>query len=206
MRDALPCNPISPAVLAKVRPDGMEGSSMIRIRVLGALAATIVLVGAGCGGDDSEAPLEPEPGATTEEPEAEDEPGEEEPTAEESPEDDEAADATVAVAEAGPGTILVDGAGMSLYMYDPDAQGPSTCYDDCATQWPPLVVEADPVAGDGVDAALLSTVERDDGTTQVTYDGWPLYAWAQDSASGDTTGQGVGGVWWVIGPDGAPIR
>lgn len=115
--------------------------------------------------------------------------------------------ATVATAEVeGFGELLVDGEGMTLYLFDPDEQGPSTCYDDCAANWPPLVVEGEPVAGDGVDADLLGTAERDDGSVQVTYDGWPLYHWAADQEPGDASGQGVEDVWWVVEPDGSAIR
>ena len=115
-------------------------------------------------------------------------------------------DATVAVAGTDLGDVLVGADGMTLYMFDPDEQGEATCYDDCATAWPPLTVEGEPVAGEGVDEGKLGTTERTDGTTQVTYDGWPLYYWAQDAEPGDTTGQGVNDVWWVLDADGEPIR
>ncbi len=107
------------------------------------------------------------------------------------------------------GTILVDPDGMTLYVFMPDEQGKPTCYDTCADNWPPLV--ADVTAGDGVDASLLGTVARKAGfyqtpEMQVTYDGWPLYRFAGDHAPGDTNGQGVKGVWYVIDPSGRPIR
>lgn len=69
----------------------------------------------------------------------------------------------------GADSYLVDAAGMTLYLYAPDAQGPSTCYDECAVAWPPFTVasaDALPAAGAGVDAALFGTTERDDGTLQ----------------------------------------
>ena len=113
---------------------------------------------------------------------------------------------TVAIATTDLGDVLVGAGGMTLYMYDPDKQGDSTCYNQCATAWPPLLVDGDPVAGAGIDATLLGTTERTDGTTQVTYDGWPLYYWAQDAAAGDVTGQGVNGIWWVLKASGEPIR
>ncbi len=115
--------------------------------------------------------------------------------------------ATVAVGSTSLGDVLVDGDGMTLYLFDSDTQGgESTCYGGCASAWPPLLTEGDPAAGDGADDGMLGTVERTDGTTQVTYDGWPLYYWAQDSAAGDVNGQGVNDVWWVLGPNGAPVR
>jgi predicted lipoprotein with Yx(FWY)xxD motif len=123
--------------------------------------------------------------------------------------EDEEADApgqpTVQVAGTDLGEVLVDAGGHTLYLFDPDEQGASTCYDDCAASWPPLL-ESDPVAGDGLEEALLGTTEREDGSTQVTYDGWPLYHWAGDAQPGDTEGQGVQEVWWVLGADGQPLR
>lgn len=110
------------------------------------------------------------------------------------------------------GPILVDGEGMSLYLFMADTQnsGVSTCGDDdgCATEWPPLLSEGDPVAGDGVDSALLSTITREDGSVQVTYNGWPLYFFAGDTAAGDTNGQGIdefGGLWYLVNPAGEAI-
>lgn len=120
--------------------------------------------------------------------------------------DDAMATGTVAVGSTDLGEILVDTEGMTLYVYDPDAQGESTCYDQCATAWPPLLVAGEPGAGDGVDDSLLGTTERTDGTVQVTYNDWPLYYWAQDAAAGDTTGQAVNDVWWVLDATGEPIR
>lgn len=114
-------------------------------------------------------------------------------------------DAGEGAAESGPsirvestdlGDILVDDAGMVLYLFTPDNQGASTCYDQCETNWPPLVGEV--AAGDGVDGGMLGTTERDDGSTQVTYNGWPLYYFANDAAAGDTNGQGVNDVWYVV--------
>src|SRR5687768_11180256 len=117
--------------------------------------------------------------------------------------------ATVAVSESADfGSILVDGEGMSLYLFTNDTQnaGASTCADDCLAAWPALLSDGDPVAGEGVDAALLGTITRDDGTTQVTYNGWPLYYFHEDAAAGDTNGQGVGGVWFLVSPAGEAIE
>lgn len=115
------------------------------------------------------------------------------------------AGAAVQVGSTSLGDVLVDQAGMTLYMFDKDTQGgPSTCYDQCASAWPPLLTDGAPSAGTGADGGMLGTVERTDGTTQVTYDGWPLYYWAQDTKPGDVNGQGVNEVWWVLGADGTP--
>ncbi|MFN8623650.1 MAG: hypothetical protein U0869_23160 [Chloroflexota bacterium] len=103
------------------------------------------------------------------------------------------------------GTYLVDGKGMTLYYFTRDAfAGNSICYGPCAEAWPPLLVgDGQTVAvGDGV-SGVVSSTERKDGTYQVTYDGRPLYLWAKDTAPGDTTGQGVGNVWFVATTDGS---
>lgn len=100
------------------------------------------------------------------------------------------------------GSFLVDAKGMTLYLYTNDTPGTSTCTGGCASIWPPLLTNGAPVAGQGVDAAMLGTTQRADGTTQVTYNSWPLYYFASDSATGDTQGEGKGSVWYVITPDG----
>lgn len=106
------------------------------------------------------------------------------------------------------GQYLVDQNGMALYLFVPDAQGASTCYDDCATNWPPVTVasaDALPTLGEGLDQAMLGTVERDDGTLQVTYNGWPLYYYLGDMEAGVATGQGLGDNWWVVDATGTAI-
>jgi predicted lipoprotein with Yx(FWY)xxD motif len=123
-------------------------------------------------------------------------------------------EATVNVSESTDfGPILVDGNGMSLYVFLADTQngGASTCGadDGCAEEWPPLVSQGAPVAGDGVDASMLGTITRDDGTMQVSYNGWPLYLFHEDAVAGDTNGQGLdefGGLWFLISPDGESIQ
>jgi predicted lipoprotein with Yx(FWY)xxD motif len=113
--------------------------------------------------------------------------------------------ATVGLAENALGQILVDAEGVTLYGFTVDADGVSACYDDCAAAWPPLLAEGEATVGEGLDAALLTTVDRTDGTKQLKYGDWPLYYFAADSAAGDTNGQGVNDVWFVIGADGALI-
>ncbi|HET6835053.1 MAG TPA: hypothetical protein VFH30_14355 [Acidimicrobiales bacterium] len=111
---------------------------------------------------------------------------------------------TVATADTDLGTILVDADGRTLYLFMPDAQGASTCVDSCAATWPALPGPA--TAGDGADEALLGTADRpDDGSAQVTYNGWPLYHFASDAAPGDTNGQGIGDVWFVVDASGNAV-
>jgi predicted lipoprotein with Yx(FWY)xxD motif len=116
-----------------------------------------------------------------------------------------AGEPSVMVAESGLGSILVDPEGMTLYMFANDGPGESACTGSCATTWPPLLVDGEPVAGEGIDASLLGTTERSDGSLQLTYNGMPLYFYSQDSAAGDTNGQGVGGVWYVVNPAGEAV-
>ena len=117
--------------------------------------------------------------------------------------------ATVNVAEVGTfGQALVDGASRSLYLFTNDTQnsGTSSCTGECLVNWPPLLTDGDPVAGTGVDAAMLGTITLPDGTTQVTYNGWPLYYYIDDAAAGDANGQGVGDVWFLVAPTGEMIQ
>ncbi|HZT14474.1 MAG TPA: hypothetical protein VFA19_00875 [Gaiellaceae bacterium] len=113
--------------------------------------------------------------------------------------------ATVAVGSTSLGSVLVDATGRTLYLFTPDSGGTSTCYGQCATTWPPLTVTGTPVAGTGVDASLLGTTTRTDGSVQVTYAGHPLYSFAKDSAPGQTNGEGFGGVWFAVSPSGAKV-
>ena len=113
----------------------------------------------------------------------------------------------------GLGTILVDGEGLTVYMFEPDMQsGKSTCYGECENLWPPVLLVGEikaPVAGAGVNPSLLGTTVRTDGIAQITYNGWPLYLWHGDNSKpGETTGQGLndsGGLWYVLDADGVPV-
>lgn len=97
------------------------------------------------------------------------------------------------------GKILTDANGMTLYFYAKDTAGKSACTGACAGNWPPLTTTGTPVAPAGV-TGTVGTIKRDDGSTQVTYNGKPLYTYIKDTAAGDTKGQGVGGVWTVATP------
>lgn len=119
-------------------------------------------------------------------------------------------EATVNTADVGTyGTVLVNGDGMPLYVFSKDTGGTSACTGDCTTEWIPLASQGAPVAGDGVDATLLGTITRDDGTMQVTYNGHPLYTFADDTGAGDAAGQGMednGGKWNLISATGEPVE
>ncbi len=111
-------------------------------------------------------------------------------------------DTTIAVGDGGDlGPILVDADGLTLYTFENDVadSGESACVEGCATAWPAATVEGEPTAGSGA-AGELATIERADGTTQVTYDGAPLYRFSGDTAPGDTNGQAVADIWFVAQP------
>lgn len=106
------------------------------------------------------------------------------------------------------GQFLVDGSGRTLYLFVADTGATSTCYNDCAKYWPPLLTDGAPQAGTGVNASLLGTTRRNDGSTEVTYAGHPLYYVITDRNPGDATGQAVnnfGAPWYVVAPDGSKI-
>lgn len=101
---------------------------------------------------------------------------------------------TVRSARTGLGTVLVGSDGLTLYVHAGDSATHSSCTGSCATAWPPLLVKSGTkVSGGSGVPGKFATFKRADGTTQVTYNGRPLYAWTGDYYPGDTTGQGVGG-------------
>jgi predicted lipoprotein with Yx(FWY)xxD motif len=109
---------------------------------------------------------------------------------------------TLATATSTAGTTYLTGDnGMALYTYTKDtAPDASTCVDQCATNWPPLIAAgAAPTAGSGV-SGKIATFKRPDGGTQVSYNGKPLYYFAADKKAGDTTGDKKGGVWFLATP------
>jgi predicted lipoprotein with Yx(FWY)xxD motif len=114
-------------------------------------------------------------------------------------------EAAVVTADSDLGAILTDAAGMTIYFFANDTEGTSNCEGDCLANWPPVEAEDSPAAGEGV-TAELGTIERSDGTRQLTVNGFPAYYFAADAAAGDVNGQGVGGVWWVFGADGEHIE
>ncbi|MCE8016882.1 hypothetical protein HOP62_12465 [Halomonas sp. MCCC 1A17488] len=109
------------------------------------------------------------------------------------------------------GRYLTNQDGKSLYIFTQDQQGGdySTCDESCAIAWPPYTTEQDPAGGEEVDEERLGVIEREDGTRQVTYDGWPLYYFARDVYPGDALGQGLdhmGGHWYLLSPEGETIE
>jgi predicted lipoprotein with Yx(FWY)xxD motif len=106
------------------------------------------------------------------------------------------------------GPILVDGKGMTLYLFMADTPGISNCSDACAAAWPPLTVASGAMPTGSMEVSgKLGTITRADGSVQVTVNNLPLYFFIQDKVPGDVTGQGInafGGLWYAVKPDGTP--
>jgi predicted lipoprotein with Yx(FWY)xxD motif len=122
------------------------------------------------------------------------------------------ASAAAAMVKAGTsslGAIVTDATGRALYLFEKDAGGKSACDGACAQAWPPLLTTGTPTAGTGASTSLLGTVNRADGTVQVTYAGHPLYYFSGDAKPGDITGEGsqaFGAGWDLISPAGKKIE
>ncbi|MFL5832629.1 MAG: hypothetical protein ACJ76B_01435 [Solirubrobacterales bacterium] len=115
-------------------------------------------------------------------------------------------DGIVSAAKVGDlGTVLVDSQGLTLYDFHKDQGSTSSCYGACASAWPPLLTEGNPQAQGPADRSMLGTTQRKDGTVQVTYNGWPLYAYAGDQAPGEANGNDIdqfGAEWYALQPNG----
>jgi predicted lipoprotein with Yx(FWY)xxD motif len=114
---------------------------------------------------------------------------------------------TITTADSQFGEALFDADQRAIYYFDKEQAATSECYGDCAVAWPPVLTEGEAQAGGGADAKLLGTTERDDGSTQVTYDGRPLYYYVDDPA-GQILCHNVsefGGLWLAVQPNGEPV-
>jgi len=175
---------------------------------IGALALIAVLVIAGCGSSSSSSSTTTESEPAPKETEA---PAKEEAAAKpatEAKSEPEGEATPISLGEAaGVGRILVDEEGMTLYYFQKDQKGSgkSKCEGACAEAWPPLITEGEPEAMTGVKAAMLGTIEREDGTTQVTYAGWPLYTFVEDKKPGEDNGtdsKAFGAAWYPLHANG----
>ena len=117
-----------------------------------------------------------------------------------------ASDVALKTAKAGAHTIVVDGEGKTVYYYTLDQanSGKSACVGGCITLWPPVTADSAQPKVEGV-TGTIGTITTADGKPWVTLNGMPLYYYAKDASAGDTTGQGVAGVWYVPAPDGKMI-
>lgn len=110
----------------------------------------------------------------------------------------------VHVADTDLGEILVGPDGLTLYVFTPDTEGTSTCYDACADLWPP--VPGDVEISSDLDRSMFSVTSRDGGSEQLTVNGMPLYWYTPDQSPGDTMGQAFNDVWYVVDPSGAMLE
>jgi predicted lipoprotein with Yx(FWY)xxD motif len=112
------------------------------------------------------------------------------------------------------GAYLVEENGKAVYINVNDTAGTtSTCDDICAQTWVPVPYTGSDIAavdesmiGENVDVSLLGTITRDDGTEQLTYNGWPLYTYVNDMENGDLMGNGMDNTWYLISPEGEPLE
>jgi len=157
----------------------MVRSRSLRTRVIGAAAATLVVVAAagcssgGSGGGSADA----------------------------SPTTPAGKPATVGITNTSLGNILDNAQGRTLYLFKKDSGTTSACTGACTTFWPPLTATGTPIAGSGASSSLLGTTKRSDGSSQVTYNGHPVYTYTGDHNTGDTTGEGLvafGGAWYAL--------
>jgi predicted lipoprotein with Yx(FWY)xxD motif len=203
----------------------VEGARRMKYKTIYAIVCTFALVLAACGSQETDVPTlttEPTMAATES---ATPEPSNTETSTPEtaaSPEATGMESAETATAgipvtggptinvsgSTGFGSILVDDEGLSLYLFTNDTQGgeSSNCNDDCAIEWPPLLTQGSPVASEGVDSTLLGVVTREDGSLQVTYNGWPLYRFHGDTTLGESNGQGLDGAWFLVTPAGEAVQ
>jgi predicted lipoprotein with Yx(FWY)xxD motif len=107
------------------------------------------------------------------------------------------------------GKVIVDAKGRTLYLFEKDRNGRSSCSGACAAAWPPATVSGKATVGNGLTAKLLKTIKRSDGSTQLVYNGHPLYRFINDkNKPGATKGQGLnafGAAWYVVGANGKKI-
>jgi predicted lipoprotein with Yx(FWY)xxD motif len=115
---------------------------------------------------------------------------------------------TVTTADSQFGQVLFDGDDRAIYYFDKETSDRSECYGDCAVAWPPVLTDGAPEAAGAAEARLIGTTERDDGSTQVTYKGRPLYYYVDDPR-GQILCHGVeefGGVWLAVEPGGGAVQ
>jgi predicted lipoprotein with Yx(FWY)xxD motif len=104
--------------------------------------------------------------------------------------------------------VLVDSEGFTVYSFDKDSGTMSSCYGACAKAWPPVTPEGGPVNGEGAMSSKLGTTKRKDGTSQVTYEGHPLYTFVEDGTAGEDNGNGVsafGAEWHALDGTGSAV-
>jgi predicted lipoprotein with Yx(FWY)xxD motif len=186
-----------------------RATRMVRLLAIAGICASIALVA--CGDDDDDDGATTAAGASAAETTVEEEPqgggsgGGNSGGGGNSPESTPGIEITTADSQFG--DALFDADQRAIYYFDKEQTSASECYGDCAVAWPPVLTEGEPQARGGADAKLLGTTKRDDGSTQVTYDGRPLYYYVDDPV-GQIACHNVsefGGLWLAVQPNGDPV-
>jgi predicted lipoprotein with Yx(FWY)xxD motif len=162
-----------------------------RLIAIGAAAGALAL--AGCGGDDDSSDDSGSGGAAV--------------TTTTAAAPPEGRGTTIEVSNSDYGRVLFDADDQAIYLFQKETGPTSECYGECADAWPPVLTKGEPTAGTGTDSGLLGTTMRNDGSTQVTYGGHPLYYYAHDGP-GQVLCQNVsefGGLWLVVDPNGDAV-
>jgi len=171
---------------------------MIRFLTLAATAGALLV--AGCGGDDDDSSDDGSAGAAAQTATAVEETTPTQPA-------EAATGVSIKTADSQFGPVLFDGSDQAIYFFDKETSAKSECYDACAEAWPPVLTDGEPQAGGSVKAGLLGTTQRDDGSTQVTYNDRPLYYYAHEG-KGEVTCHNVdefGGLWLAVDPAGNAV-
>lgn len=172
---------LTPATANRNPADGVRADMRIKHLVITAMA---VLALAACGTDEEPATTAPTPAqSSTQSP------------------------AVLRASTTALGDVVADASGRTAYIFakDQPGSGRSACYDECATKWPPVLVTSTSPVATGV-TGTLGTITRTDGRMQLTLNGYPLYLFAADGAPGQTKGQDVNHVWFVVKADGTPVK
>jgi predicted lipoprotein with Yx(FWY)xxD motif len=170
---------------------------MFRILATAAVAASLVLAACGDEEDDDSGSQAAAPEQTTTEPAPGDDKPAEKPAR---PAKSEKPGTEITVSSSQFGDVIFDGSNQAIYLFDKETSSTPECYGDCAAAWPPVLTEGEPVASGAAQQKLLGTTERDDGSTQVTYAGQPLYYYAHEGP-GEVLCHNVsefGGLWLVL--------
>jgi predicted lipoprotein with Yx(FWY)xxD motif len=173
-----------------IQPPGRTGKLPTSVVILVAAASAAVLV-AGCGGNNNNGNANGGPHYGSQTTPA------------------STGSATLGVGTTDLGKVLVGANGRTVYLFEKDKGGQSSCNGACAGVWPPFTTSGQPKGSGGVDSAKMTTTKRADGKQQVVYGGHPLYYYAADTKAGDTKGEGLdqfGAEWYAVSPAGQKVE
>jgi predicted lipoprotein with Yx(FWY)xxD motif len=191
------------------RLDDRTKLSVLMSRLLAIAVILISLALAACGDDEaSTTPTSPAQAAGSDSGAAKDAEASKDRASGGGNEEQTAPGTEIKLADSQYGSILFGSSNQAIYLFEKETSATSQCYGPCAEAWPPVLTKGEPRARDGVEAKLLGTTERDDGSVQVTYNGHPLYYYVEDPA-GEVLCHNVeefGGLWLVVEPGGEAVQ